>query len=216
MRKIALAATVAALALTSAAQAGPDGFYVGVSVGHDFGNVEGVNTNAGGLFPGAYDYDPSGASIGALAGYNFVHDNLVFGLEGDINWSDVSDEAGFTSTFPRNYIHTTEINWTAAGRARIGIIHGNNVVYVAGGYAMADVEHEINQVGFAVFHSYSDTQSGWTLGGGVDHDFGDGLSGRIEYRYTNYGEVTDNSGVNSIDTNELTTHAVRGALIMKF
>lgn len=214
MRKIALAATVAAIALTGSAQAG--GFYVGVSVGHDFANVEGVNTNGGGLFPGVYDYDPAGASLGVLAGFNLHHDNLVFGIEGDINWSDISDETEFTSTFPRDYIHTTDVNWQGAIRARLGITHGNNIVYVAGGYAMADVEHEINQVGFPVFHSYSDTQTGWTLGAGVDHSFDESLSGRIEYRYTDLGEATDNTGVNSIDTNEMTSHAIRGALIMKF
>lgn len=213
MRSLILAATVSAIALTASAQAGD--FYVGLSAGHDFASVEGVNTNSAGNFPAPYDYDASGGTIGVLAGFNIHHDNMVFGIEGDINWSDISENVETTSTFPKDYIHSTEINWEAAIRARLGIKHGNNIVYVAGGYAVADIEHEINQVGFPVFHSYSDTQSGWTLGAGIDHSFDESFSGRLEYRYTNYGDVTDDTGINSIDSNEVSSHGLRAALIMK-
>lgn len=213
MRSFILAATVSAIALSAPAQAGS--FYVGLSAGHEFASVEGVNTNGAGAFPGAYDYDASGGSIGVLAGINIPFDNMILGLEGDINWSDVSEVADFTNTLATNYNHTTEINWEAAVRARLGIVHGNNIVYVAAGYAAADVEHELNQVGFPVFHSYSDTQSGWTVGAGVDHSFDETFSGRLEYRYTNYGDATDDTGVNSIDSNEITSHTLRAALIMK-
>lgn len=213
MRSLVLAATVSAIALAGSAQA--SSFYVGLSAGHEFASVEGVNTNSGGAFPGAYDYDASGGSIGVLAGINIPFDNMILGLEGDINWSDVSDEGDYTSTFPKNYVHATEINWEAAVRARLGIVHGNNIVYVAAGYAAADIESELNQVGFPVFHSYSDTRSGWTLGAGLDHSFDESFSGRIEYRYTNYGDVTDDTGINSIDNNEISSHALRAAIIMK-
>jgi outer membrane immunogenic protein len=214
MRKIALAASVAVVTLSGAAQAG--GFYIGISAGHEFANVEGVTTDDPPVVvTGSYDYDPAGGTLGVLAGIGMSHDNLVFGIEGDINWSDISDEsdyslAGFT------YRHFTTVNWEATVRARMGVTHGNNVFYIAGGYAVADVEHEVELVGLGTVQSYSDTQAGWTLGAGIDHSFDESLSGRIEYRYTNYGDVTDDSGANIVDSNELTSHAIRGALIMKF
>jgi outer membrane immunogenic protein len=214
MRSIILAATVSVVALTASAQAGD--FYVGLSAGHDFATVDGVATNAGGTVPGAYDYDAAGGSIGVLAGFNFYQDNLVLGLEGDINWSDIDTQAKYVNTIATNYTHETDVNWTAAVRARFGITHGNNIAYVAVGYALADTDQNIRFVGApAPFHSYSETRSGWTLGGGVDHAFDETFSGRLEYRYSNYGDVTDNTGVNSIDKNELTSHALRAALIMK-
>jgi len=214
MRSLILVATVSAIALSASAQAGD--FYVGLSAGHDFGTVDGVATNAAGLFPGAYDYDASGGSIGILAGFNIHHDNLVLGLEGDINWSDIDEQADFVNTLATDYTHETEVNWTAAIRARLGITHGNNIVYVAAGYALADTDQNIRFTGApAPFQSYSDTRSGWTLGAGVDHAFDETFSGRLEYRYTNYGDVSDDTGINSIDDNELTTHALRAALIMK-
>lgn len=215
MRKIALAATAAVIALSSSAYAG--GMYVGISAGHDFNSVEGVDTTLIGGNPAAYDYNADGGTLGMLAGFNYMHDNMVFGIEGDINWADGDDsQDGIVAIL--TYEHSTEINWTAAARARLGIVHGNNIVYIAGGYAVADVDHSFGFSGNPTpFHTYSETRTGWTLGGGIDHAFDETLSGRIEYRYSDYGEVT-NSDVpdNSRDTNELTTHGIRGALIMKF
>ena len=211
MRKMLLAATAATLVFAGATQAGSEGFYVGLSAGHEFATVDGVGSNAAGLFPIAYDYDAQGGTIGVLAGFNFVADNMVFGVEGDINWSDLDEVAPLGAA----RYHGVDVNYEAAARARFGIIHGNNVVYVAGGYAVADMDVDIGFNGSAPFHSYSITKSGWTLGAGLDHAFDESVSGRIEYRYTDYGADTTIGGVNSRDDNNMTSNSIRVALLMK-
>jgi outer membrane immunogenic protein len=210
MRSLILAATVSAIALTGSAQAG--GFYVGLSAGHEFANVEGIASNAVGGFPFDVDYDASGGTIGLLAGFNFIHDNMLFGIEGDIDWSDISETGEYSGIRE----HHTEVNYEASIRGRIGIIHGNNIVYVAAGYAIADVDVDKSFAGSPPFYSYSVTKSGYNLGGGVEHSFDETYSGRIEYRYSDYGEDTAVSvPANSRDDIGMTSHAVRLSLIMK-
>lgn len=210
MRSIILAATVSAIALSASAQAG--GFYVGLSAGHEFGTVDGTASNAAGLLPLDVNYDASGGTIGVLAGFNFIHDNLLLGIEGDIDWSDISE----TGDYAGGREHHIEVNYEASIRGRLGIIHGNNVVYVTAGYAIADVDVEKSFAGNPPFFSYSDTKSGWNLGAGLEHSFDETYSGRIEYRYSDYGEDTAVSvPANSRDDIGLTSHAVRLSLVMK-
>jgi outer membrane immunogenic protein len=214
MRNIALAATAAALLLTGSAQAaGLNGFYAGISAGEEFAKEQGVGTNFAGLFPNAYDYKVDGGTIGALAGFNMISSNLLFGVEADIDWSGIDGEGSFAG----GRVHHVNVNYEASVRGRIGLLTGANVVYLAGGYAMANADNDIRFAGFSPFHSYTTTKTGWTLGAGVEHSFDDTFSARVEYRYTDYGQDVDAvSAANSRDTNSLKSNAVRGALIMHF
>ena len=71
--------------------------------------------------------------------------------------------------------------------------------------------------GFAPFASYSDVRHGWTVGAGIEQAFTDRITGRIEYRYTDLGEGNFRSvPANSIDESELTFHALRAGLSVRF
>src|SRR5262245_52324814 len=81
------------------------GFYVGANVGWGFvdGDRFGVHDTAGGIvtavgtpaFLGDFgNLDGDGVTVGGQIGYNWQIGGWVFGVEGDINWADIS--SGFT------------------------------------------------------------------------------------------------------------------------
>lgn len=214
MRKLALAATAAALLMTGSAQAaGLEGMYVGIAVGQEFGKVHGVETNFAGAFPNQYEYHADGGTIGALAGFNVISSNLLFGIEADIDWSGMDANAPYSG----GRLHDVNMNYEASVRGRVGLLTGANVVYLAGGYAMGNADISNSFSGSAPYHSYTASKTGWTLGAGVEHTFDDTYSGRIEYRYTDYGQDVDAVSVgNSRDTNTIKSSAIRGALVMHF
>jgi len=214
MRNVTLAATAAALLLTGSAQAaGLNGFYAGISAGEEFAKERGVVTNFAGLLPIPYDYKVDGGTFGALAGFNVISSNLLFGVEADIDWSGIDGEASIAG----GRVHHVNLNYEASVRGRVGLLTGSNVVYLAGGFAMANADNDIRFAGSSPYQSYTTTKTGWTLGAGVEHSFDDTFSARIEYRYTDYGQDVDATAAsNSRDTNSLKSSAVRGALIMHF
>src|SRR5215207_2358237 len=62
-----------------------------------------------------------------------------------------------------------------------------------GGLAFADVEHTYGAsgtafgIGFADSLRFSDTQTGWTVGGGLENAITNHLTTRVEYRFTHLG-----------------------------
>lgn len=60
------------------------GFYVGANAGYGFGQI----SKAGTLFN-----DPAGFVGGGQIGYNYQMNNIVFGLEGDLQYADLRDKA---------------------------------------------------------------------------------------------------------------------------
>src|SRR5262249_20761948 len=59
------------------------GFYVGINGGYGFGSSSFSNTL------GTASSDVNGGLVGGTIGYNWQFNQLVLGLEGDIDWSDI-------------------------------------------------------------------------------------------------------------------------------
>ncbi|QIG47860.1 porin family protein [Nordella sp. HKS 07] len=117
--------------------------------------------------------------VGGLhAGYNYQSDSLVFGLEGDIEYSGMD---GDTET-PFGEIKQ-EIDWLGSLRLRAGFAMDRALLYATGGLAVGGVDMKITDVDFGS-NSESDTAWGWTIGAGIEYAFTDDLSARLEYRYT--------------------------------
>jgi outer membrane immunogenic protein len=151
-----------------------DGAYIGINGGYDWGNstkTGGTGTNAFGTFALA------GGTVGGTIGYNFhLSDNVVGGVEGDLDWANV------TGTF--NGIVET-INWDGSVRARLGLDVGSGLLpYITGGVAFAGSNRAFGGV------TESITSVGWTAGVGVEYMISDNLSAKIEYRYSDYGSHT--------------------------
>ncbi len=147
------------------------GPYAGVSLGYGF---------AGRTRTPAVDVNTSGFVGGAFGGYNFQNGMFVFGGEADLNWANLSgDNAGVES----------RSSLDASLRARMGVAVTDDVlVYGTAGGAAQSLK--ITDVA----GSDRNTLIGWTAGAGVDVKVTENVFGRVEYRYTDFGSRTFNTG----------------------
>lgn len=208
------------------------GPYIGLQAGYAWGNndvspdVEEITPaiNAAAIVlspPEDGDIDIDGFVGGAHLGYNFQADSLVFGLEGDIEYADLSGDTDvFFDSDDEEPIGEAEqnIDWLGSLRLRLGYAMDRALIYATGGLAVGgvDVKVSIDETGS---ESESETAWGWTVGGGLEYAFTDDLSARIEYRYTDLGNTDvaiDNLGFAGDVEFEHTFHAVRAGLSWHF
>ncbi|MBR0817844.1 outer membrane protein [Bradyrhizobium liaoningense] len=147
------------------------GFYLGIVGGGAWESASG-------------DPKIQGGFVGGTAGYNWQTGNVVFGLEADGAWADVSASA----TAPVLGIPlTTSFKTDAMGtvRGRIGYAVNQILFYGTGGYAWIDNKISLSALGVTV----SDTKwhSGWTVGAGVEAFFAPQWSVKGEYLYRSLG-----------------------------
>lgn len=183
-----------------------NGFYVGLNGGYGFGSSRWTDTvtqvSTGG-------FDVSGGMIGGTIGYNMQLGGFIFGFEGDLDWSNIK---GSTTT---NCIGTCETSntWLGTARARVGYAFDRFLPYLTAGAAFGGVKGTV-----AGFGSFSETQVGWTGGGGLEYAFVDNWTAKIEYLYADLGKANCNaacSGGNPFDVT-FTTSIVRGGINYKF
>ena len=207
------------------------GPYIGIQGGYAWGtndvevdtNLDIVTTAAIALIPpDDDDIDIDGWVGGLHLGYLWQQDSLVLGIEGDGEFADID---GDTDVFlnegdpaPIGEVEQ-EIDWLASLRLRAGIAWDRTLFYATGGLAVGGVEvsADLGEIGS---ESESDTEWGWTIGGGIEHAFTDSLSARIEYRYTDLGDTdvsVENERIGTADFEaENTFHAVRAGLSWHF
>jgi outer membrane immunogenic protein len=163
------------------------GGYVGLQAGYGWGDGD-LSSDVGVV---AAPADIDGWLGGVYAGYNHqLANNIVVGIDADIAWSGID---GFGQAFlfgtpvPGGGVDY-ELNWTGAVRAKLGYAVDRFLPYIAGGVAFAGADATVFTGGTPV-QEYSDTLVGWTVGVGVEYAFTDNLTGRAEYRYSDYGDL---------------------------
>jgi outer membrane immunogenic protein len=192
------------------------GFYVGIQGGYQWGNVDGTNCNVALTVCFPFSNDPDGFVVGGHVGYNFQFNQFVVGIEGDIEYSDMKGTVSFDPGLTRFHRVSGE-NWQGSLRARVGVAFDRLLVYATGGVAFADMGYDVGFIGAVPYHTISKTHTGWTLGGGVEYAFTQNVTGRVEYRYADYGSASGtNVTTNSVLSNDLQTHTVRVGLSYKF
>jgi outer membrane immunogenic protein len=175
------------------------GFYIGINGGWGWGNAK-WTANAVGTFPGASGTpNDNGGVVGGTLGWNFQTGGLVFGFEGDWDYSAVN--TGTTAsicTFSGQC--QTGNNWLATARGRAGYAADRVLFYGTAGGAFANVQTNFN--GTTTTH----TQSGWTAGAGLEWAFADNWTAQIEYLYVDLG----NGSVNCATTACLIASGIGG------
>lgn len=182
------------------------GFYVGLQAGYGWGNTD---ASSGSLsnFNQAYSYDTSGALGGVHAGINWQAQNLVFGLETDLELAGI-DSSGIGSL---GSTHTTQIDALGSFRGRVGFAMDRTLLYLTGGLAYADLTTSAPGI------STNDWRTGWTFGGGIEHAISQGVTARLEYRYTDLGSDTFASGsTGQSEASDVTFSAIRAGLSWRF
>ena len=195
------------------------GFYVGVSGGYLFndntdvetigllqGNINAVAANAR---PSRLRLENEGFLIGGTAGFNLQVQNFVFGIEGDVSYTDADktvvqfNPIQFGANAPGTLSNTLrqEMDYFATIRGRAGIAFDRVLVYATGGAAMADIENTADfsspRLGPTQFFGQrSETQVGYTVGGGVEFALpagfllGSAATFKTEYLYYDLGKTS--------------------------
>lgn len=173
------------------------GGYVGINGGFGWGRSEFSAPLSSGSF------DTSGGLVGGTLGYNWQAGALVFGVEGDLDWSNIRGNAGCgagTNCEVRN-------NWLGTARGRLGYAMGSMMPYVTGGLAFGNVKTTVAGLG-----STSDTKTGWTLGGGIETHISGPWTAKLEYLYVDLGDTSSVVGSDA----SFKTNIVRAGLNYKF
>jgi outer membrane immunogenic protein len=176
------------------------GFYLGV--------------NAGGIFPDkgdlAFRGDPAvvgplivagiippnaglksdGFIGGGQIGYNWqVSPAWVLGIESDFQGTSLSKDFAFTNGGATT-VASANLDWFGTTRGRIGwLLTPQFMLYGTGGvaYANASASFALTAPGVFAAGSVSDTQVGWTAGGGVEWAFWNNWSAKAEYLFYDLG-----------------------------
>jgi len=166
------------------------GFYVGINGGGGWGHSY-WNANATGV-------NLSGSLIGGTAGYNWQTGHAVFGLEGDLDWADLSGSSTTTGC-PAGC--STNDNWLSTVRGRVGYAFGGVLPYVTGGLAVGDI-----QASTPGFPGATNTNAGWTLGGGVEFALPGNWSAKAEYLHVDLGRFNCGTNCGTATTDNVSMH----------
>ena len=162
------------------------------------GGYVGINGGAG------FGSGSSGGLVGGTLGYNWQAGSLVWGLEGDLDWTRLhgTTSCAVAGCDSRNH-------WLGTVRGRIGYAADRFMPYVTGGLAVGDVENT------APFGSASQTRAGWTLGAGLEAALWQNWTAKLEYLYVDLGHGPTIAGVAGTDA-RFRTNLIRVGLNYRF
>jgi len=156
---------------------------------------------------------------GLQLGANMQSGNWLVGFETDFQWTGQKGSStydclavgisggvcfpGLTATLPPGVTGLTvaldqKLEWFGTARLRLGLLPAPNwLLYVTGGLAYGEVSTSalhtsVNGFGAIVATpaSFSQTNLGWTIGGGIEGVISGPWTGKIEYLYMDLGTVT--------------------------
>lgn len=209
-----LLATISALALGSGSAVAADlipeykappvpiynwsGFYIGADVGSVWGS-----NNWYDRFDGTFStsFWTNGVLAGVHGGWNYQTGPLVFGVEGNLDYTNARGSSAVINAIgPAGVAGTanlsSETNWVATVVGRAGVTSGSVLYYLVGGWALQGSEHTASALfpGPAIFgggslaQTISDTGSGYVLGFGGEFAVWQNFSAKLEYNYMDFGE----------------------------
>jgi outer membrane immunogenic protein len=173
------------------------GIYVGINGGGAFGTSNWSDPNNPALDGSGStgDFDTSGWLVGGTLGFNFQADQLVFGLEADVDYSTITGTVTPSNLFCTNVnaagaISTscqTANNWLGTVRGRIGFAVDRVLLFATGGLAFGNVQAGLANGGISTVTYDSNTELGWTAGAGVEFALGENWTAKVEYLYVDLG-----------------------------
>jgi outer membrane immunogenic protein len=226
MRSLALLAA-AGLALNAGPLAAgePPPSWTGCSVSAHAGYAVAAHDATLGLVgaPVALNIDSlsaSGGEIGAGLGCDFriPGQPFVVGVFGDWTWRELEQSNTLTlGGFQAGTKMTIDDAWTVGGRAGI-LVNPSTLLYGLIGYTQARTSSLVlSATGFPSASFGVPDLSGWTVGGGLETQLGQGWAVRGEYRYTQYEEETVKlvPGLLNLDL-KTTEHSGRLGMVYRF
>ncbi len=189
------------------------GLYGGPNIGGGFGNdtaTLGPSSDTisqlfwtgaftAGAAPSSFALDQSGFVGGGQLGYNFQNGRLVLGIEGDIQGANVSGSQTINTSGVPGYVSgaftsSQDLQWLGTVRGRAGYAWNNLLAYATGGVAFGGVHYGLDFAFAATndHHSISatNTETGWTIGGGLEWQINNAWSIKGEYLYVDLGSTS--------------------------
>jgi outer membrane immunogenic protein len=203
MKRVFIAAAIAVAAVGSASAAdlpmkAPDvgpvaynwsGCYLGIEGGGNWGKVSEINAgDPNGRFIGLPIVVPfriSGVLAGGTAGCNYQVGTWVFGIEGDLSWTNTKGNANDIPPFTVTSQNPVSEKWIDTMRGRVGVTWDRALFYATGGVASAGTE--VTKCPIIGCINDSQTRTGWVAGGGVEYALWRSLSLKIEYLHADLG-----------------------------
>ncbi len=215
------------------------GFYVGLNAGGTFGgsdtstisggpvavfNNTAASFNAisavGSIANASVPVSNSGFIGGGQVGYNFQTNNLVWGIEADIqglagssNSSHVSaviPVAASLDSWNGTISASKSIDYLGTVRGRLGFLFNPTLlIYGTGGLGYGGANASANFLGTDTLltsqavitgANYSDTLVGWTVGGGLEWMFAPHWSAKVEDLYYDLGRLSRQPGLAVVST----------------
>lgn len=213
------------------------GFYVGINGGYSVG-VDPFNQTfaAGGMVSSSSiesRVTPKGGLFGGQAGYNFQTGNIVFGVEGDIQWADQHDTAGCGLTCinqpPAVLLATIgsaeqKIKWFGTARGRVGWTNNDWLLYITGGGAWGGID-ATTALNLPAVGAFSNTthfnKGGGVIGAGTEVHLGSQWTAKFEYLYMTLGSISDTlvptgfGGVTLTTNSKIRDNIIRAGLNFK-
>lgn len=162
------------------------GLYVGAQIGFGDARMSGCVECSSSSAAFADDLNLSGLAGGLHAGYNWQSDALVFGLEGDVNLNNWTDNGATNSD---DEFQKASINTLGSIRGRLGIAAGDALFYVTGGVALSDAKWTSSRDGNVDTAHFKDI--GGVVGGGIELKAFEHASIRAEGLYYMFDDKRD-------------------------
>jgi outer membrane immunogenic protein len=184
------------------------GFYFGGNAGYGWGNADTDfdplpdPATFFDLNPTSLSPDPSGFIGGGQLGFNWQWGKwLVLGIETDFQGTDIEghdrrgpieDFFGLGVNSPDSFLAAHErVQWLGTTRGRIGISPWCRwLFYGTGGVAYGNVDYSANTNfanGITYPVDFTETNVGWTAGGGIEYAIGHHWTVRVEYLHYDLG-----------------------------
>ncbi|WP_398467001.1 outer membrane protein [Tardiphaga sp.] len=172
--------------------------------------------------PAAPIYNWTGFYIGGHIGGGFPgEDNVVLGNRDGTFLGGV--QGGWDTQFAPNWVFGLEANYSfkdtsssfdnrglGSVTGRLGYTWGPTLLYAKGGYAWADSR-------FTNGFGGDGGRDGYTVGGGLEYLFTQNWSGKIEYQYYDFGNVTAfGPGIGTVVGFKNDEHTVKAGLNYRF
>jgi outer membrane immunogenic protein len=190
------------------------GLYFGGNLGYEWTSVDATDNYAFAGNPTASttgSFAGSGFLGGVQAGYNFQKSSLVYGLEADLGYLNLSGSSSRTLPVGANSLlsasYSAQSGLYGDVTARGGLAVGRFLFYLKGGLALLDTELSANYNGSTTSYvgcllgscflptttnSHSGFKDsgilwGWTAGVGGEYSLTQSLSAKLEYQHFDFG-----------------------------
>ena len=159
------------------------GFYVGMNAGYGWARSSSSVTPTSGGAPLSNSGDLNAFIGGGQIGYNWQTSNFLLGLEADFQASPQKETSAFNCGVGCTLTEANSFHWFGTTRGRIGYAYDRLMFYGTGGAAWTRVSDALSGNASSSNISTSNSNFGWTLGGGVEWMTSERWSVKFEYLY---------------------------------